>query len=403
MDNTTEERLKQFDEVWPEPKYEDIGSYYSTMYQIREWKRLRKRAERGYPVDRTLIESIKKRSLRYRDTASIKHADRDTDFLRSVAKSTFYWDFTKDIKHQTTGLRIISAEQLIDAFEYYSGVQCRNKTNAQYVLIDRYFHAYHYGTYDECSKAFREHKKETRKAINYDVKRTGLPDYRGGRDVTAEEIRETFGLKSVTVSSRIAKRSAQALLNVLYDSLCDIADVFQFSNPKLVSISGKLSIDIGGKTGRNANGSFGFGDKTIRISSRNRKSGTFIHEYFHAIEGIREAEIVKVIEKDGAKYTMGNFDACNKILNLFMDTSSKFYQDAASLERPEYWTNTTEMFARAGEVFFEEELKKRGAVNHFLVNTKAYSDPRYPVGEEKEQLCQWYGEMIGQLFPEREA
>lgn len=116
--------------------------------------------------------------------------------------------------------------------------------------------------------------------------RTGQ-DYRGGKDVTAEEFIETFGFRGAEFGNWVKQGKAgqerQGLLNDAYDAFMDLANVLGLP-PKALSFEGRLGIGFGsrGRGGRNA--AHYEPDLTVINLTKTKGAGSLAHEWFHALD-----------------------------------------------------------------------------------------------------------------------
>jgi len=113
--------------------------------------------------------------------------------------------------------------------------------------------------------------------------RTG-PDWRNGRDVTAEEVMQHFGFRGVNLGEYVkAKQNvAQLHLNHVFDAFNDLADVLGVP-PKAMSLDGTLGVAIGAQGSGKALAHFVPGVNEINIT-RDSGAGALAHEFGHALD-----------------------------------------------------------------------------------------------------------------------
>ena len=75
--------------------------------------------------------------------------------------------------------------------------------------------------------------------------RAGLPDMRGGGDAHPEDLASAFGLASVAFGGHVPRAERQALLNLAFDALHDLAAALSLP-PASVGLGGSLSLCFGG-------------------------------------------------------------------------------------------------------------------------------------------------------------
>lgn len=125
------------------------------------------------------------------------------------------------------------------------------------------------------------------------MQRTG-PDIRNGRDVTEEELCQTYHLGGIEFGKSLGKKERQDHLNHLYDALYDLSCVLQIPKEE-IGIKGTLSFRIGIGTIKNSYGSHRVeadptGNYSYRINkhvinlARSCNKGSLAHEYFHALD-----------------------------------------------------------------------------------------------------------------------
>lgn len=116
-----------------------------------------------------------------------------------------------------------------------------------------------------------------------DAKRTG-PDWRGGKDVTAEQVMSHFGFRGVNLGEYVKAKQevAQAHLNHVYDAFSDLADLMGVP-PKAMSLNGTLGVAIGAQGSGKALAHFVPGVNEINIT-RDSGAGALAHEFGHAID-----------------------------------------------------------------------------------------------------------------------
>lgn len=117
-----------------------------------------------------------------------------------------------------------------------------------------------------------------------EARRVG-PDRRAGRDVSAQELMDTFGFRGVNFGRRgyIDDAQRQAYLNAAFDGLHDLAELLNVP-PKALSLRGELGIAFGaqGRGGRAA-AHFVPGLNEINLT-RDAGAGALAHEWGHALD-----------------------------------------------------------------------------------------------------------------------
>jgi hypothetical protein len=99
-----------------------------------------------------------------------------------------------------------------------------------------------------------------------DAKRTG-PDWRNGKDVTAQDIIDRFGFRGVNLGEYVKAKQgmAQQHLNHVFDAFSDLADLLGVP-PKAMSLNGTLGVAIGAQGSGKALAHFVPGVNEINIT-----------------------------------------------------------------------------------------------------------------------------------------
>ena len=117
------------------------------------------------------------------------------------------------------------------------------------------------------------------------VERTGGEDFRGGRDVVGQDLLDHFGFRAIEFGNWLDNGERQAVLNMAFDSLCDLATALDIP-PQGISLGGKLAVAFGsrGRGGKNAAlAHFEPGRFVINLT-RMKGAGTLAHEWFHGLD-----------------------------------------------------------------------------------------------------------------------
>jgi len=116
-----------------------------------------------------------------------------------------------------------------------------------------------------------------------DANRTG-PDWRGGKDVTAEQVMSHFGFRGVNLGEYVKAKQgvAQLHLNHVFDAFSDLADLLGVP-PKAMSLNGTLGVAVGAQGSGKALAHFVPGVNEINIT-RDSGAGALAHEFGHAMD-----------------------------------------------------------------------------------------------------------------------
>lgn len=113
------------------------------------------------------------------------------------------------------------------------------------------------------------------------VVRTG-PDYRGGKDVTGQQILDTFGFRGGEFGNWTNEEDRKQSLNQAYDGLMDLANLLGLP-PKAISLDGELGIAFGARGSGSAAAHYEPGRVVINLT-RTRGAGSLAHELAHAFD-----------------------------------------------------------------------------------------------------------------------
>ena len=107
-------------------------------------------------------------------------------------------------------------------------------------------------------------------------------DYRGGKDISAQEFMETFGFRGVEFGNWTNQKDRQVAINNAYDAFMDLAEVLGVS-PKALSLNGKLGMAFGAR-GRGKFNAHYERDKVVINLTKTKGAGSLAHEWFHALD-----------------------------------------------------------------------------------------------------------------------
>jgi hypothetical protein len=273
------------------------------------------------------------------------------------------------------------------------------------------------------------------------VERIG-EDYRGGRQIAAEELTTTFGLKGVTYGQGVTAKQRQDHTNYAFDAFMDLAKTLGIE-PRHIGMGGKLTFAFGALGhGRHAahytpdnNGQ----GQAINLTNT-RGDGAVAHEWFHALDwnlrptvgGGADEQVAALKDLVAVlSYSIPSLEAIEQELDRFLsgklswqrlrggatDHAAKFLErtitdlsniiwSGSSRDRwtgaratqfktqadalgKDYWGNPAELLARAGEAWIYDRL---GGSNNYLVSdwvealrvtAPQYRGQPYPSGDER--------------------
>lgn len=110
-------------------------------------------------------------------------------------------------------------------------------------------------------------------------------DWRQGRDIVAQDLIDHFGFRAVEFGNWLPQDERQLVLNMAFDSLCDLADALNIA-PKGVSLGGELAVAFGsrGRGGKNAALAHFEPLRNVINLTRLNGAGTLAHEWMHALD-----------------------------------------------------------------------------------------------------------------------
>lgn len=265
-------------------------------------------------------------------------------------------------------------------------------------------------------------------------------DYRNGKDITAEEFRNTFGFRGVEFGNWMTQEDRRKAINECYDALMDLAAVCKVS-PKALSLNGTLGMAFGSRGGGKFSAHYEPGKVVINLT-KTRGAGTLAHEWFHAIDNYfakmgeteygyatgGEGMLPKGIQKYGKRYYDRNrgrviteeeynelakehavrremVDAWEHLMESLKN--SDYYKRSnayARLHNSKYWNDPTELGARAFSVWVENELSKQDTSNDYLANNPRYVKAEVTDAQDKympypfDTDADWMDEAFGNLF-----
>lgn len=285
----------------------------------------------------------------------------------------------------------------------------------------------------------------------------GMSDYRAGKDVTPQQMKDTFGFADVGFGRYVAAKQDQDHLNYAFDAFMDLANLLGI-NPKQIGLGGTLHFTIGALGhGRHAahfqaKQAHPDGGTVPVINVTNTKGdGTVAHEWFHALDhalsqGYRDGTWVQheaVQRLVRLLSTKRDVEALVRQLPGFV-SGSRFmrsgrrntplyntktedglvknaehglqymagkqsanpteYKKNADVMGEDYWGNPRELLARASEAWVHDTLN---GTSNYLVNpawvgegkiaAPLYKGAPYPMGEERKLFNDAVGALVKAL------
>lgn len=256
----------------------------------------------------------------------------------------------------------------------------------------------------ERSSKFKSKDKPLRLRFNTETlrDRVGI-DYRNGKDVSVKEFSEKFNFRAVEFGNSVSQKERQIALNALYDSLLDLAALLDIS-PEAISLNGKLAFAYGARGVGNAEAHYE-PEKNVINLTKTRGAGNVAHEWWHALD-YYFADSKNNPAMDG-KYRDGIRPEIKKIfeeLQKLFSGNSEYVIRAERLDaftKKNYYTQPTEMAARAFADYVSRQLESQGQINDFLSNHVSETDWKgeentypYPTGDDAVKI----GDTFQSLF-----
>lgn len=262
-------------------------------------------------------------------------------------------------------------------------------------------------------------KADIRNKVN--KPRTG-EDYRNGKNATAEDFQNTFGIKRGTFGKWVKQgKERQDMLNGTYDALMDLANITGVP-PRALSLEGKLGFAFGANGRGKAMAHYEPGEVVINLT-KTKGAGSLAHEWFHALDNYfqKKRDTLPTTEKGNfithnpETYYIGprgysvpesrfrDMRGINKnewrrvegvrpevaeSFKSLVDTLNglDFAKRSSRLDKGKaggYWSSNLEMAARAFESYVKAKMSANGYDNDFLANVTSDTDfvrddNRYP-------------------------
>lgn len=136
----------------------------------------------------------------------------------------------------------------------------------------------------EADKLKTENDRELHRPHLDRVQRDG-EDWRGGRDITADDLIEHFGFRAVEFGNWLPQDERQQVLNMSFDSMCDLADALDIP-PKGLSFDGDLAVAFGsrGRGGKHAALAHYEPARSVINLTRMNGAGALAHEWMHGLD-----------------------------------------------------------------------------------------------------------------------
>ena len=182
-------------------------------------------------------------------------------------------------------------------------------------------------------------------------------DYRNNKDVTGEDMIQTFSFKGGEFGNWLNENDRQQSLNYGYDALLDLSKALSIS-PTDISLGSKLSIAFGSRGSGNALAHYEPDREVINLTKM-KGAGSLAHEWGHALDDI----IGKELGHSG--FLTNNFRYSNStsetIRNLVdaMKYKTVCNEETMKNQNDEYLKRVTRMKNRVNSFFPQEHLNEK--------------------------------------------
>ncbi|MBD1583530.1 hypothetical protein HC733_14800 [Pseudoalteromonas sp. S16_S37] len=200
--------------------------------------------------------------------------------------------------------------------------------------------------------------------ITFGFKRQG-PEYRFGDQTDFQEIKLTFGFKTITIGSWVTPHEQRLGANLVYDALADLAQILQVP-PFVIGLKGTLNFALGtgGQLGVQAH--YDASARTLALA-KNAGAGALAHEWWHAFDHyickhlFAHSRPLSFASSLWLQHPLSNHHPLNLQLTQFFktillssdgDKPSQFFEHAKQLDNQYgllYFSRPQELSARAFE------------------------------------------------------
>ncbi|KZN44642.1 CLCA_X family protein [Pseudoalteromonas luteoviolacea] len=117
--------------------------------------------------------------------------------------------------------------------------------------------------------------------LNRQFNRKG-PDYRFGDQVCFDEIKTTFGFKTIILGNWVTKQEQHVAANLIYDALADLAQILSLP-PQAIGLRQTLNLAFGSGGQKGVQAHYEPGRRTLALA-KNAGGGALAHEWWHAFD-----------------------------------------------------------------------------------------------------------------------
>ena len=240
------------------------------------------------------------------------------------------------------------------------------------------------------------------KELNEGISRKGQ-DYRGGKDVSVEELKSRFGFRTIGIFGLVGKQE-QNFLNSIYDSFSTLADTLGIPYTAM-SLSGTLGITTNFGTHRSSDAWYDPSRHTMDfVVTKEKISKAIAHEWWHALDNYLARGSTESLSYSGFYASQGHGgwdmrvetrDAMIALMNLKGRIPDFVKRTSNAPRNPAYWSQGTERGARMFEHWVAVQLQEKGEHDNLLTETPEwYNKSAMWLTSEEEKIMSPYFENL---------
>lgn len=244
------------------------------------------------------------------------------------------------------------------------------------------------------------------------------PNYRFDDQVDFNDIRDTFGFRTMVVGKWVSKEERFISANLIYDALADLAQILQVP-PNAIGLRGKLNFAFGHGGQQHVQAHYNSRTRTLALA-KNAGAGALAHEWFHAFDHHIAGHVFPTHSKNHfasklwLEHPIAPSHPLNLALNKFYqgvfleptgDNANKYVQQCIAFDKHHqqyYMSMPEELAARSFEACI---ARNEQIVNHFLVSGINTSGLIYPDSDTlttcNEALNNYFSRLGQLLFHHR--
>jgi len=239
-------------------------------------------------------------------------------------------------------------------------------------------------------------------------------DYRGGKNITGEDMLNTFQFHGGEFGNWENDLDRQTNLNMSFDALNDLVKALGIEHTD-ISLGGGLSIAYGARGVSNAAAHFEPGMNVINLTKM-KGAGSLAHEWGHALD-----HYIAMQNGDGIGFATekpkGKMKELMNIIKYNESGQTEYYQNAKLLDlsygksgHKGYWQSDVELFARAFASYVRDKLEPDASdylVGHSEMSGLVEKDGKLvsilisPQGEERRRINEAIDAVIEDLKEEK--